>query len=435
MNFARVFAFLIILGGGIMACKKNDETASKDIRDSVYYKTQQYYLWTDNLPSASSFNPTSYDSPEAVMEKVRTYSPVGSSGSNVDRWSFAISKETWDAYSSGTGSDFGIGFAWAATNDLRIAYAYKNSDAGTNGVARGWQVVSINSVAATNDNVDALNTALDGNSVVMVFTKPDGTQQTLTLTKTSYQTNPVLHKSIITKGSTKIGYIVLNSFLGDTAEDELNEAFSYFKSNGVTELVFDERYNGGGYVDLAEKVANLIAPTSAAGKVMYQDTHNSYLSSWNETISFDASLPSNNLNLSQVIFITTGSTASASELLINILKPYVTVKIVGETTYGKPVGYYAVSVMDYYTFPVAVKQVNAEGTGDYYDGFTADRTETDDVTVDWGDTSEDCLSDALTYITTGAFPASTGGRLATNLKVSNQKLQNKNHFVGAIFAR
>ncbi|MDR6197049.1 S41 family peptidase [Siphonobacter sp. SORGH_AS_0500] len=424
--------FLIYLTVVLLAasCKKDEKaitptptptTKTADVRDSVYFLSQELYLWSDKLPSLTSFNPTSYATPQDVMKKVRTYSPLGTKGTNLDRWSFAILKSDWDNVASGTEGDIGVGFRFAAANDLRIAYVYANSSAGKQGVQRGWQVVSINNVAATTANVDALNTELAKASISVAFKKLDGSSTTLNLTSGSYQTNPVLTRSVIEQNGKKIGYIAFNSFLGSTASADLDEAFSYLKSNQVTELIFDERYNGGGYVNLAVKIANLIAPSTAAGKLMYKDTHNSKYASWNKTVNFESTLPASNLNLSKVVFITTNNTASASELLINALKPYMTVKLVGGTTYGKPAGYYGLPTMDYYAFPLAVKQVNANNYGDYYDGLTVDREQADDVSHNWGDPQERCIKDAVTYLTTGQFPTSSG-RIA-NFDKYNERLQ------------
>ncbi len=439
----KIYSYTLLylaMAGLIFSCKKDEisgttptptPTVQKaDVRDSVYYYAQEVYLWSDKLPSLSSFNPTSYATPQDVMTKVRTYSPLGSKNTNLDRWSFAVLKKEWDNVASGNSGDFGLGFRFAAANDLRISYVYNQSSAGKQGVQRGWQVSSINTIAATTANIDALNAALSSNSISVVFKTLDGTATTLTISRGSYQTNPVLSRSVIEQNGKKIGYIAFNSFLGSTASADLDEAFAYLKSKQVTELVFDERYNGGGYVNLAEKIANLMVPSSAAGKLMYKDTHNAKYTSWNKTVNFQSSLPASNLNLSKVVFITSGSTASASELLINVLKPYLTVKLVGSTTYGKPAGYYGFSAMDYYSFPLAVKQVNASNYGDYYDGLPVDREQADDVSRNWGDPQERCIRDAVTYLTTGQFPA-TSTRIA-NFNSYNQRLNSDISLPGVI---
>ena len=110
------------------------------------------------------------------------------------------------------------------------------------------------------------------------------------------------------------------------------------------------------------------------------------------------------MNLSRVFFIVTANTASASELLINNLRPYLDVKLVGPTaTDGKPVGFFPVPVGDWYVFPVSFRSTNASGTGNYFNGFTPNSIVGDGLDKDWGNTSESCLASAIKYITTGAF--------------------------------
>ena len=406
-----LFLSFALMALGFTACKKDDATpvvvAKADVRDSVYYLATELYLWRDKLPTLVDFKATGYATAEDAMTKVRTYSPLGTSGKNVDRWSFAMKKTDWDKVASGNNGDFGCGFRFSgADNALYISYTYAKSSAGVMGLQRGYKVLKINGVAATSDNVAGLNTELGKSAITLDIEKPDASKSSVTITRVSYATNPVLSQNIIKQGSKNIGYLAFNSFLGATAEKEINDAFTFFKNNGVSELVVDLRYNGGGYVSLAELMANLIVPTSAAGKLMYQDTHNAKYVSWNKTKNFDATPKANALGLSRVVFITTGGSASASELLINVLQPYMDVKLVGATTYGKPAGYYGLPTMDYYSFPLAVKQVNANGYGDFYDGLPVSKSQRDDVAKNWGDPAEACLSDALIYIKNGVFSTS-----------------------------
>jgi C-terminal processing protease CtpA/Prc len=288
-----------ILGVSLMilsfvACKKDETTpavvAKADVRDSVYYLATELYLWREQLPTVVNFKPTSYATAEDAMTKVRTYSPLGSTGKNVDRWSFAMKKSDWDNVASGNNGDFGCGFRFAsADNTLYISYVYAKSSAGVMGLQRGFKVLKINGVTATSDNITSLNTELGKSSLSLDVEKPDASKATIVVSRMSYATNPVLAQNIVKQGTKNVGYLAFNSFLGTTAEKEINDAFTYFKTNGVSELVVDLRYNGGGYVSLAELLANLIAPASAAGKLMYQDTHNAKYSGWNKTKNFEAS--------------------------------------------------------------------------------------------------------------------------------------------------
>ncbi|MBC7921565.1 MAG: hypothetical protein H7Z75_10820 [Ferruginibacter sp.] len=402
------------------ACRDQDpgpsgNAVTADVRDSVYYWSKEVYLWAPRLPDRASFNPLGYASPEDVIEKVRTYSPLGAGGQPNDRFSFVLPKTDWDNIEAGTESDLGVGFKYASATDLRVAYVYAQSSAGKQGVARGWRVLRVNGTEANVGNQAVVNRALAQTDVTISFEKSDGTQQTLALRTDAYQTNPVLSRKVLAVGSQKVGYVAFNTFLGNTAVEELQAAFNDFKSEAITDLVVDLRYNGGGSTTIMEGFANLLMPANAVGKVMYTMQWNErYAQRLNRTIPF-AGVPSG-LNLSRVVFITTRRTASASELLINSLRPYVNVKLIGETTVGKPVGFPVIPIrmsasdpsQNYVVAPVAFQNVNADNFGDYFDGIAVDKTVADDLTRDFGDASEACLSAALQYLDTGNLRLGAG---------------------------
>jgi hypothetical protein len=405
----------------VSACRDKQEGPgiSADIRDSVYYISKEIYLWNSQLPDQRTFNPLSYADGDAVIRKVRTFSPVNAKGDHNDRFSFVLPQTDWENIAAGTESDLGLGFKFASPTDLRVAFVYTKSSAGKQGVTRGWRVVSINGTDATSANAAAINAALDGNSVSIRFEKPDGTQQTLTLGTEAYQTNPVISSKVIQAGSSKVGYMMFNTFLGNTAVAELQTAINGFKGQGINELVIDLRYNGGGSTDIMENLANMVKPDNAIGKVMYQMQWNSqYATRLNRTISFN-NTPSG-LNLSRVVIITTKRTASASEMLINSLRPYMNVTLIGENSVGKPVGFPVIPIQmsktdptkNYVVAAVAFKNVNADNFGDYFDGLPVNKVVADDLTRDFGDPEEGCLRQALSYFETGNLRVGDGSETA-----------------------
>lgn len=447
MNFNRFvfrsFLTLALTAGLFAGCRKTGidpqpglvQTGPTytDVRDSTYAVAQDMYLWYQNLPSITDFKPQSYESPEAVMVKVRTYSPKTSDGTgHVDRWSFAVTKQQWNQVVAGSAAGYGFSRAYTTDpNDLRVVFVHPNSPIGQAGVQRGWRILKYNGIsagAATNQAlVDAITNTSTG---TFEFVTNTGETKTLNLTKANYTQSAVLKRTVLDQGGKKVGYLLFNSFNLSSSRRELDEAFAEFKSAGVADLVVDLRYNGGGSVAVAERFANLLVPADAAGKLMYTDQHNDKFKSWNRTRNFDSPLPTNNLGLKRVVFLTTRGSASASELLINVLRPYMDVKLVGDDTYGKPVGYYGIPVMDRYVFAVGVKQTNKDGFGDYYEGLKADRKQVDDITRDFGDPEEASLKDALTYLRTGSLPARMAARRAA---MDAQTLQNEvEPFVGAI---
>jgi C-terminal processing protease CtpA/Prc len=404
------------------------------LKDSVYLYSKEMYLWPEVIPAYDVFNPRKYtgttdiNSASAIMNGIRALQPL-------DRFSFVTTKEVSAGLQTGQQVDHGF-FVKPASIDVVapidsvrwfVSYAYDQSSAGKAGVSRGWFINKINNtkIGYEQASTEILNQTFFGNtnSASFQFVKPDGSLVDLNLNKSSFISNSVLHKSVIEQGGKKIGYFVFNQFFGEPSRTELSNVFSYFKTQGINELVVDLRYNPGGSTQTHDALANLIAPASANNKVMYKYIFGPNLqqnkfpllqkktgyssSSFSEANNTEKFTSAGGLSLSRVLFIVTGSTASASELLINNLKPYMDVKIVGDTTYGKPVGFFPVDVFNYSIYPISFKTVNSAGNADYYFGFAPDKVSSDGVNKGWGDVTEPSLASALKYITTGTFRVSS----------------------------
>jgi carboxyl-terminal processing protease len=396
-----------------------------DIRDSVYFYSETAYLWYKNLPTATTFNPTKYADPQAVIADVRTFSEKNELGKNRDKWSFVLDKKSWNSIASGNNKDFGAYYRFAASGDLYIRQIFANSDMGKQGIKRGFKVLTVAGLTPKNDAefIGKFSTALDQTTIEMKLEAPDKTVKTYTFNETEFQSNTIQEAKIFEDGTKKIGYFYLTDFLGDNTAAGLETVFNDFRTKGVNELVVDLRYNGGGYVNIATQLANLIAPSSSAGKVLLTYQYNDKLNSINRTINF---APNNKLNLTKIVIITTKNSASASELLINSLIPHMDVKIVGSASSGKPVGFPVIPVMDFVVAPVAFKTINSAGKADYYEGFTPDFPEVDDLTKNFGDPTEKCLSVALQYLKTGKVITSnarnTRIEAAQQQEIWNEKL-------------
>ncbi len=459
--------YLAIAAGLVLAgfsCKKNNSTATPPvvtptdtlsaagelnlIRDSLYLYSKEIYLWHEVIPSYAVFNPRQYTgstelaAAQAEMAGIRALQPQD----NKHSYSFVTTQASSDAIQTGNDQDYGF-FIKAASIDKAnpidsiywfVEYVYKNAPSGTAGVQRGWYISKINNTAIGYDNasVAILNDIFFGttsSSANFTFTRQDGTTVDVPLTKGSYTANSVLYTNVTTNGNSKIGYLVFNQFFGAPSVAELNSAFTDFAAKGINELVVDLRYNHGGSTSTQDALANLIAPSSAAGKTMYTYVFNDSLQAGKfpllrrkagfSNVSFK---PADNtvnyqkpggLSLSRVFFITSRQTASASELLINNLRPYMDVKLVGDTTYGKPVGFFPVSLFNYAIYPISFKTVNSVGSAEYYDGFAPDKQTPDGVNRNWGDQNEPSLAAVLRYISTGSF-----GRVAGTTDQENAKL-------------
>ncbi len=444
--------FLLLIPAALVfapSCKKKDkitpppvvntDTAKIDLlRDSLYLYTKEVYLWHEVIPSYAVFDPRHYTGATELaaakneMAGIRALQPQD----NKHGYSFVTTQDESNAIQTGQDVDYGF-FIKAASLDKAlpydsvywfVEYVYKNSPSGLAGVQRGWYISKINNSKIGYDNAsfDILNGIFFGNTTTatFTFTKQDGSTADVNLTKGSFTSNSVLYTNVITDGAKKTGYIVFNQFFGEVSRTELTNTFTDFATQGINELVVDLRYNHGGSTETQDALANLIVPSSATGKTMYTYIYNDSLQAGKfSLLKRKYSLPSNfftpaantikyqkfgSINLSRVFFIVTGETASASELLINNLRPYLDVKLVGDTTFGKPVGFFPISIFNYAIYPISFKTVNSAGSAEYYDGFAPDKLTPDGVNKNWGDVTEPSLASALHYIKTGLFESRTG---------------------------
>lgn len=456
----------------IISCKKKDtdapaptpSTTTKEdlLRDSVYLYTKEVYLWQEAIPGYDQFKPRQYrgstelESAEKVMAAIRNHQPL-------DRFSFVTTQEQSGGLQTGDDRDFGF-FIKAASIDVAspvdsvywfVTYVYGQSSAGLAGVQRGWYISKINGtpVGYDQNSANILNDVFFGSitSANFEFRKSDGSTSALNLSKTSFTANAVLYKNVFDVGGKKVGYFVFNQFFGQPSRNELAQVFNYFQSQNINELIIDLRYNPGGSVETQDTLANLIAPLATNNQTMYKYIFNTTLqnnqhqlirrkpgygnifTAAGNSVNYEKA---GNLNLPRIFAIVSGGSASASELLINNLKPYMDVKLIGDTTYGKPVGYFPIPIYNYAIYPVSFKTVNSAGNADYYTGFAPDKLAPDGVDKNWGNVAEPCLAAAIKYITTGNFriPNTEGQQnlrfqAAKEAESLNNSL-NKNKFLG-----
>ncbi|MBL4676154.1 MAG: hypothetical protein JKY70_08130 [Mucilaginibacter sp.] len=476
----KLFYLLLISPLFFTACKKDKPTQQAStldlIKDSVYYYAQQTYYWNTSLPTYNNFSPRSFtgsSDANALTKEVdalsqyainpQTNKPYEYSEDSPGEAKYSFIDEGGVAGSiGGTNGDFGFAPFWPSMNDLRIKYVYPGSPADAKGIKRGYQIIKINDrtdLAATDANVDFLIKAYAYSSTInMTLKRPDNTTFDVSLATASYTVNPVITSKVFDFGSKKVGYMVFNSFTElDNAQPKIDAAFTTFKNAGITDLVIDLRYNGGGAVETAQYLSNLMAPESAYGTPMFSYIFNSTMSSNKATIlknqvrkdsngrlynyfdAFDYSASANTekfakqplgsfATLNNIFFIVTGSTASASELTINNLLPKRNVKLIGNTTYGKPVGFFAMNINKYQLYVPQFETKNSAGKGGYYAGMEPGTTDypgieaADDVSKEFGDPDEQLLKYALDYVKTGTFVTSTARVQST----SSQRLFSAN---------
>jgi carboxyl-terminal processing protease len=353
----------------------------------------EYYLWYRELPL---LNPADYASPEAYLDAAR-YRTLDST------YSYVTTRAANEAF-YGASQFVGLGISTQTTTELRVLQVFPDSPASEAGMGRGDRITEINgrSVAdliASGEIGGAFGAAEPGVTAALVFRTRAGDEQRATLTKRVVTIPTVsLTRTFQVDGRT-VGYLLFRNFV-EPSYDALNEAFLALREAGATELVLDLRYNGGGLVDVAVHLGGLVGGTRTDGRVFAEFRHNDKHPALNETLRLEA--PSQALGLSRLFVITTRASASASELVINSLRPHLPVIVIGETTFGKPVGQYGFNFCDKVLAPVAFSLVNADGSGDYFAGIAPDCQAADDAEHDLGSGEEASLAEAFRYIRTGA---------------------------------
>ena len=354
----------------------------------------EYYYWYRELPRV---NPSNFASPESYLEAVR-YRPLDSS------FSYITSREANEAF-YGESQFVGFGFSTQTLpTELRVLQVFPDSPASEAGLARGDRIVEINGRSVTDlVNSGQIGTAFGasqpGVTATIVSRDRAGQDRRATLTKRVVTIPTVsLTRTFQVDGRT-VGYLFFRNFVTPSYA-ALDEAFAALQAAGATELVIDLRYNGGGLVDVAVRLASLIGGVPTQGRVFATFQHNDKNTALNEDLRFEDA-PAQSLNLSRLFVIATRSSASASELLINGLRPHLPVVVVGDATYGKPVGQYGFEFCDKVLAPVAFALVNSEGQGDFFGGIPADCRAEDDAEHDLGMADEASLAEALHFVRTG----------------------------------
>ncbi|PKB17694.1 S41 family peptidase [Flavobacterium sp. 5] len=387
------------------SCEDMDDvfpSPTVEINNFVWKGLNLYYLWQADVPNLSDKRFANqaelnkflkgYSKPEDLFNALRV-------DKSIDRFSWIVTdylelEGVLQGITKNDGMDFGLYRKSLDSKEIFcwVHYILPNSDASTKEIQRGTIFYGVNGTQLTVDNYQTLlnseNYTLNLADYNAGTITPNG--KSVNLTKTVLSENPILINKVIETSGHKIGYLMYNGFYPNYDTD-LNDAFGSLKSQGITDLVLDLRYNSGGSVQTAVYLASMITgqfTNKVFSKQRWNDKINSYFESEkpqalkNLFVNKIGSTPLNSLNFTKVYILTTKSTASASELVINGLKPYIDVIQIGDITTGKNVA--SITIYDSPTFgkenrnpthryamqPIVLKTTNADDFGDYFNGLT-----------------------------------------------------------------
>jgi C-terminal processing protease CtpA/Prc len=329
--------------------------------------------------------------------------------------------------------DTGYGVTWSvnsltAPRTWRVAIVEPGSPAAAAGLQRGDMLATIDGIDFINTSdrtqIDRMNAGLYPATAGEAHTytvQRNGATVTAALTSAVVTTTPVKNVKVLDTPTGKVGYLSFEDH-NAIAEQQLINAFASLKNQGVTDLVLDMRYNGGGYLYIASELAYMVAGPSTAGKTFEQLIYNDktkpdaptpfFSTAYGFTAPAGSPLPY--LGLKHVTVLTSSDTCSASESVINGLRGVdVQVDLIGGATCGKPYGFLPEANCGTTYFSIQFRGVNAKGFGDYADGFTPTCNVADDMAHDLGDPAEGVLAAALSYRTSKACPAATAATVTS----------------------
>ncbi len=411
-----------------------------DMQRFVHRVMSDSYLWYDTVPKSEGLRFEDFESLEQFLKFIKN--------KEKDTFSLVMEESLYRMTLSGQQLGLGISVQFDKAGALRVRYVDFGSPAANASVARGDTLLAINGKTIEELNASQLWGAILGqdqegvnvdlkiqkHTLVDEAASSDATEtasegskpeepSTITLTKAVYNTPAIAVSSVIEMDKQRVGYLLMNNLTAST-ETELRTVFARFKSEGVSELILDLRYNPGASMLAASQLAGYIW---GYGQLQSNDFahgfHNDKHTALNWALPF--SQPEDRLYLTRVFVLTGPDSCSASEAIINGLKPYLDVVQIGGITCGKPYGMYAHLFCGNVLLPLEFQIKNAQGEGEYTDGLSPNCPMDDDLEHILGDTKEALLEGALHYIASGqcASPAGKSTPLTSIPLPGSQSIQ------------
>lgn len=385
-------------GEGGITDSGTSECSNTAQKQFVLDAMRAWYLWNDLLPT--SFDINAYATPIDVLNALTAVQPL-------DQFSGIQTLEA-DTQFFGEGQYEGYGFSstFLAADDLRLTRVFTSSPAFTGGLARGQRIVMMNNrTIAEIEAAEGVSAVFNTSPISFTMREPNGNEFTASVAAGLVTIDPVPQSRIIpVDGTPGVGYLELAQFIR-TAEPEFETVFANFNAAGVTDVIIDLRFNGGGLVSTTEVLADYLGGMVAQNLVFSKTFFNDDRASNNEQAFFG--LRANSIGLSRMVVIASQGTASASEMITNGLEPHVDVTIVGDRTFGKPVGQVGLNFCEQVLRPTAFRLTNADDFGDYFNGLPADCAVADDIEIPVGADNDPNIEAALTYFATGGCPVAS----------------------------
>ncbi|PHR72918.1 MAG: peptidase S41 [Lutibacter sp.] len=462
-RFLPVFTLLVLLFVGI-SCNKDENNFPDEIeiQNFIWKGLNAYYFWQQDVENLADNRFSSQTELNTFLEDYSEpqdlfYNTLLNNYPTTDKYSWivddyvALELQLQQGISGTTGAEFGLVPETGSLTDVYgyIKYVIPGSDAASKNIQRGDIFHAVNGTELTRDNYRQLLFSSTISSYTLNLAdynggNPTDNGQSVSLTKTEIQENPIFITSTFDVMGKKIGYLMYNGFTS-VFDNELNDAFATLKNEGITDLVLDLRYNPGGSVRTATYLSSMVTG-QFTGELFTQEKWNDKWQNY-----FEQNNPSrlnnnfvdqivggsaiNSLNLSDVVILTTGGSASASELVINGLNPYINVTTIGTKTEGKYVASITLYDSDNYgrdganpnhtwaMQPIVLEEQNKLGENDQ-DGFdpTIEFPEDRNNLGVLGEVTEPLLERAIVFITTGSKMSPTNTTIGFDtVELTNSK--------------
>lgn len=378
--------------------KKEEANRNKTAKDWIYDTLNENYLWYQDMKPKSSFDfkteTTDFKQLEDFFNSCLSQKDGKHNKDTKEDYYYSRLENTsiFTRSIQGIENSYGMEFMVIKNKTnyfLQVLYVAHNSPAEKAGIERGNLITQVDGHDFQNKHdFESLLSGRERRVKVLEYdyehNKPTGEKIVTLGASTAIEDNPVYFSKVLQKGNKKIGYIVYNHFTAGPTEksnaydNELIEKFAKLKAENVRELILDLRYNNGGLVTSADKLASLIVEQGSLSNknifctLTYNDKAKE--SKYDMYFDTDKNIVNANLGLSRVFILCTGSTASASELVINGLRPFMPVTLIGAQTEGKNVASQPFDNEKYHLkmWPIVARLSNAKGESNYQNGFTPD---------------------------------------------------------------